>query len=225
MKTCGIIGGMSWESTLTYYKIINEEINKKLGSLHSAKIILYSVDFEEIAAQQREGNWQGSAEILSTAAKSLEKAGADFALIATNTMHKVADEVKKAVNIPLLDIRNAVIEKIKKDNIKKVLLLGTKFTMEDDFYKNYLQKSGIEVEVPNEKDRDLIHKVIFNELCLGITKNSSKENFLNIIEKSSADGVILGCTEIGLLIKKEDTDKKIYDTTEIHAKKAVQLML
>ena len=224
MKTCGIIGGMSWESTLTYYKIINSEINKRLGKLHSAKIVLYSVDFEEIATQQREGNWQGSAEILSAAAKSLEKAGADFVLIATNTMHKVANKVKKSVKIPLLDIRDALIEEIKKDKIKNVLLLGTKFTMEDDFYKNYLQKRGIDVEVPGNEERDLIHKIIFNELCLGTAKNASKEKFLEIIEKSGADGVILGCTEIGLLIKKDDTDKKIYDTTEIHAKKAASML-
>ena len=207
------------------YKIINEEINKKLGNLHSGKIILYSVDFEEIAFQQREGNWQGSAEILSNAAISLEKAGADFVMITTNTMHKVAVDVKKAINIPLMDIRDVVVEAIKKENLKNVLLLGTKFTMEDDFYVGHLKEKDINVIVPNEKDRNFIHKVIFNELCLGITKDASKNEFLKIIKNSDTDGVILGCTEIGMLITQDDLDIKVLDTTILHAKKAVELML
>ena len=225
MKTCGLIGGMSWESSAEYYKIINEEINKKLGNLHSGKIILYSVDFEEIAFQQREGNWQGSAEILSNAAISLEKAGADFVMITTNTMHKVAVDVKNAINIPLMDIRDVVVEAIKKENLKNVLLLGTKFTMEDDFYVGHLKEKDINVIVPNEKDRNFIHKVIFNELCLGITKDASKNEFLKIIKNSDTDGVILGCTEIGMLITQDDLDIKVLDTTILHAKKAVELML
>jgi aspartate racemase len=225
MKTCGIIGGMSWESSVEYYKLINEEINKKLGSLHSGKIILYSVDFEEIAIQQKKGDWKGSAEILSNAAVSLKKAGADFILIATNTMHKVADKVKNSVNIPLLDIRDALIEEIKKQKLNKVLLLGTKFTMEDGFYTDYLKKEGINVTIPDIDEREFIHKVIFDELCLGITKKESKKEFLNIIKKSNVEGVILGCTEIGMLIKKEDPDIPVLDTTVIHTKKAVEIML
>jgi aspartate racemase len=225
MKTCGLIGGMSWESSAEYYKIINEEINRKLGGLHSGKIILYSVDFEEIAIQQREGNWKGSAEILSNAAQALEKAGADFIMITTNTMHKVAEDVKESVNIPLIDIREAVSEKIIKENLKTVLLLGTKFTMEDDFYVGYLRNKGINVVVPSEEHRNLIHKVIFDELCLGITKEESKKEFLKIINSYNADGVILGCTEIGMLVKQEDLNIRVLDTTIIHAKKAVEIMI
>ncbi|EDM24220.1 aspartate/glutamate racemase family protein [Caminibacter mediatlanticus] len=225
MKKCGLIGGMSWESSLTYYKIINEEINKKLGNLHSGKIILYSVDFEEIAKLQRENNWEKSSEILANVAKNLENAGADFVLICTNTMHKVADDVKRAINIPLIDIRDVVIEEIKKRNLKKVLLLGTKFTMEDKFYKKYLVKKGIDIIVPSLKERDFIHKVIFNELCLGVIKTTSKEEFLKIINSYNVDGVILGCTEIGMIINQNDLNIEVLDTTLLHSKKAVELMI
>jgi aspartate racemase len=225
MKTCGLIGGMSWESTQEYYKIINKEINAKLGGLHSGKIVLYSVDFEEIAKQQREGDWQGSADILAGAAKALQSAGADFFLITTNTMHKVAYEVKNSVNIPILDIRDVVIETVRKRNLKSVLLLGTKFTMQDSFYKDYLKKGGVNVIVPVAEDMDIIHKVIFDELCLGITRESSKQAFLNIISSYDCDGVILGCTEIGMLVKQEDLDIKVLDTTVLHAKKAVEIMI
>jgi len=226
MKTCGIIGGMSWESSAEYYRLINEGINEKLGKLHSGKIILYSVDFEEIALQQKEGNWKGSAEILSKAAVSLEKAGADFILIATNTMHKVASEVQNSVTVPLLDIREATAEAVKKAGVKNILLLGTKFTMEDVFYVEYLKKRDLNVVVPNKTHRELIHKVIFDELCLGITKNESKKAFLSIVNSYDVEGVILGCTEIGLLVKQEDLkDKIIFDTTLIHADRAVEEML
>ena len=225
VKTCGIIGGMSWESSAEYYKIINEEISKKLGSLHSGKIILYSVDFEEIALKQKEGDWKGSAEILSDAAVSLQKAGADFVLIATNTMHKVAAEVKNSISIPLLDIRDATAEAIKNHGVKNVLLLGTKFTMEDDFYISYLRSKDLNVTVPDEAHRELIHKVIFDELCLGITKDESKKAFLNIINSYDVEGVILGCTEIGLLVSQKDLNIKVFDTTLIHAKAAVEKML
>jgi len=226
MKVCGIIGGMSWESSAEYYKIINEDINKKLGKLHSGKIILYSVDFEEIAIYQRQNDWEKSAEVLSNVGKSLEKAGADFVLISTNTMHKVADDVKKSINIPLIDIRDVVIENVKKEGLKDILLLGTKFTMEDKFYVEYLQKNGVNVIVPNEKERDFIHKVIFDELCIGITKESSKNEFLRIIKSYKADGVVLGCTEIGMIVKEGDlSDIKVLDTTILHAKKAVELMI
>ena len=225
MKTCGIIGGMSWESSLIYYKLINEEINKKLGGLSSGKIILNSLDFEEIATLQKEGNWEKSGEILANAAIALQKAGADFVMISTNTMHKVAENVQKNISIPLIDIRDVVIEAIKKDNIKDVLLLATKFTMEDDFYKKYLQKAGLNVYIPEKEDMDFIHKVIFEELCLGEINQESKKRFLKIIDNSKAKGVILGCTEIGMLINADDTDKKVYDTTILRAKKAVDLMI
>ena len=225
MKKCGLIGGMSWESTLTYYKIINEEINKKLGYLHSGEIILYSLDFEVIAKLQRENNWEKSGEILANVAKNLENAGADFVLICTNTMHKVADNVKKSINVPLIDIRDVVIEEIKKRDLKKVLLLGTKFTMEDIFYKDYLIKKNIEIIVPSLKERDFIHKVIFNELCLGITKATSKEEFLKIINSYKVDGVILGCTEIGMIVNQDDLNIEILDSTLLHANKAVELMI
>ncbi|ROR40802.1 aspartate/glutamate racemase family protein [Caminibacter pacificus] len=224
MKTCGIIGGMSWESSAEYYKLINEQINRKLGGLHSAKIILYSVDFQEIAEYQKNNLWEKSAEVLSNAAKSLEKAGADFVMIATNTMHKVADKVKSSISIPLLDIRDSLIEEIKAKNLKNVLLLGTKFTMEDCFYVDYLKKRGVDVVVPESQDREIIHKVIFDELCLGVTKDSSKKEFLKIIEKYETEGVILGCTEIGMLISQKDTSKTILDTTKIHCNFAVKIM-
>jgi len=225
MKTCGIIGGMSWESTAEYYRLINSMINKKLGSLHSGKIIIYSVDFEEIANLQKKAEWSKSAEILSDTAKNLEKAGADFVLISTNTMHKVADEVSKNINIPLIDIRAVCVEAIKKDKIDKVLLLGTKFTMEDDFYVDYLRKNGLEVFIPDENERNYIHDVIFNRLCLGEVLEEDKKRFAEIIENSDAQGVILGCTEIGMLISQKDVSKRVYDTTLLHAQKAVELMI
>jgi aspartate racemase len=224
MKSCGIIGGMSWESSAEYYKLINEQINRKLGGLHSAKIILYSVDFQEIAEYQKNNSWEKSAEVLTNAAKSLEKAGADFVMIATNTMHKVADKVKSSISIPLLDIRDSLIEEIKAKNLKNVLLLGTKFTMEDSFYVDYLKKRGVDVVVPESQDREIIHKVIFDELCLGVTKDSSKKEFLKIIDKYDTEGVILGCTEIGMLISQKDTSKTILDTTKIHCNFAVKIM-
>ncbi len=225
MKICGIIGGMSWESSVEYYKRINEEINKKLGRLHSGRIILYSVDFEEIAIQQRKGDWKDSAEILSKAAKSLENAGADFVMIATNTMHKVAKKVSSNINIPLIDIREVTVEAVEKERVNKVLLLGTKFTMEDDFYKGYLEKFNIEVKIPNEEERNYIHNVIFNKLCMGIVDKDDKEKFIKIIESSDSEGVILGCTELGMLITEKSVLKKVFDTTVLHTKKAVELMI
>ena len=223
MKKCGIIGGMSWESTLTYYKVINEEINKRLGGLHSGRIVIDSLDFEEIVKYQKESNWKKTGEILAKSALNLQNAGADFVLIATNTMHKNADDVQKAIDIPLLDIRDVTIKAIKESNIDSVLLLGTKFTMEDNFFKDKLIKEGIKVYIPEE--REFIHKVIFNELCLGIIKNDSKKIFIDIIENSPAKGVILGCTEIGMLIQQKDVTKKVFDTTIIHANAAVDNML
>jgi len=223
MKTCGIIGGMSWESTSEYYRLLNEGVKKALGKLHSAKVIIYSVDFEEIAVLQRNNEWEKSAEILSNAAKALQKAGSDFFLIATNTMHIVAHKVASSVNIKFLDIRDALISKINELGIKKVLLLGTKFTMKESFYKDYLIKKGIDVVVPKETEMDIIHSVIFNELCLGITKESSKKELLKIINSYDVEGVILGCTELGLII--DTCDKTILDTTKIHCEYALKEML
>lgn len=220
MKTIGLIGGMSWESTITYYQVINTIIKEKLGGLHSSKCILYSVDFQEIEECQSSGNWEKSAKILSDAAIKLQDAGADFIVICTNTMHKVADKIQESIHIPLLHIANVTAEVLKEKEIKKVALLGTKYTMEQDFYKNIIINNGIDVLIPNEEDRIIVNNTIFNELCVGIVSDSSKKAFLSIIDKlgnQGAEGVILGCTEIGLLIKQNDTSIPLFDTTVIHA--------
>lgn len=220
MKTIGLIGGMSWESTITYYQVINTVIKKRLGGLHSSKCILYSVDFQEIEECQSSGNWEKSAKILADAAIKLQEAGADFIVICTNTMHKVSDKIQESIHIPLLHIADVTATVLKEKEIKKVALLGTKYTMEQDFYKNVIINNGIEVLIPNEEDRIIVNDTIFNELCLGIVSESSKKAFLSIIDKLSkqgAEGVILGCTEIGLLIKQNDTSIPLFDTTVIHA--------
>ncbi len=226
MKTIGLLGGMSWESTVGYYRAINEGVKKSLGGLHSAKIILYSVDFDPIEKLQHQGDWEGTANILSEAALCIQAAGADFLLICTNTMHKVAPEIEKAVQIPLLHIADATAELLVNKGIKTVGLLGTAFTMEHDFYKGRLTKEyGLKVLVPNDADRDIVHHVIYQELCLGQTIESSKAEYLRIIEHLSSQGaeaVILGCTEIGMLVNQTDTHVKLYDTTAIHAAKAVE---
>ncbi|KJY87255.1 aspartate racemase [Vibrio neptunius] len=225
MKTIGIIGGMSWESTTSYYKLINQSVKREKGGLHSAKLILNSVDFAEIEALQHKGDWDKTAVILSEAAQSLEKAGADFLIIATNTMHKVANQVEAAVSIPLLHIADATGQRLVEQGISTVGLLGTAFTMEQAFYKQRLtDKFGIDVIVPNGVQRRLVHDVIYDELCLGDVNARSKQDFKTIIEDLSAEGVqgvILGCTEIGLLISEQDTDIPLFDTTEIHAYVAV----
>ncbi len=229
MKTAGLLGGMSWESSLEYYRLINEEIKHKLGKLHSAKIILNSVDFEPIEKLQHLGKWNELGRMLAREAKKIEDAGADFLLICTNTMHKVADTVQDSISIPLLHIADATGEVLTRDGIKKVALLGTAFTMQEDFYKKRLQeKFSLEVIVPNKEQREIVHKIIYNELCLGIIKENSKKIYLDIIKdlaNKEADGVILGCTEIGLLVSQNDCDIKVFDTTKIHAKKAVELMI
>jgi len=228
MKTIGLIGGMSWESTLEYYRIINETIKEKLNKLHSAKIIMYSVDFEEIELLQHKGKWDELTSLMIEIAQRLEKAGADFIVICTNTMHKVAEDVEKSVEIPLLHIVDVTAEKIKAKGINKVGLLGTRFTMEDNFYRDRLRKHGIEAIIPSEKEREIVHSVIYNELCLGVIKESSREKFKEIIKnlaKRGAEGVILGCTEIPLLIKQGDIDLPLFDTTEIHAKASVDFAL
>ncbi len=225
MKTIGLIGGMSWESSLEYYRIINEKVKKELGGLHSAQSLMYSVDFERIKNLQHEGNWDELTTIMIDAAKRLEKGGAEIIVICTNTMHKMANEVQENINLPLIHIADATALAIKNKNLKKIALLGTKFTMEQDFYKGRLiEKHGIEVIIPNDEDRDLVHKIIYNELCLGNIKNLSKKEYVRIIEKlakEGAEGVILGCTEIPLLIKEDDVSIPTFDTTTIHAERAV----
>ena len=223
LKTIGLIGGMSWESTVTYYKIINETIKEKLGGLHSAKCILYSVDFQEIEECQANGNWEKSGEILGEAAYNLEKAGADFIVICTNTMHKVVNQIKEKISIPILHIAEMTAEKILEKGLKNIALLGTKYTMEQDFYKSKLIEKGINVIIPDKNDIEIINEVIYDELCLGIINSNSKKKFLEIVDKlrnKGAEGIILGCTEIGLLIKNEDTDVPLFDTAIIHAEQA-----
>jgi aspartate racemase len=229
MKKIGLLGGMSWESSLNYYKIINEQIKKKLGGLHSAKVILNSIDFDEIEKLQHSENWDKTAEILAKEAKYIQNAGADFLLICTNTMHKVASQIEQNISIPILHIADATAQVLVQDGIKKVALLGTAFTMEQDFYKKRLEdKFDLEVVVPNQQDRQIVHKIIYDELCLGQINQISKQKYLQIIKKlqmQNIQGVILGCTEIAMLVKQEDCDIKLYDTTTIHAKKAVEFAI
>lgn len=226
MKTIGMIGGMSWESTVSYYQAINQGIKAELGGLHSAKICLYSVDFAEIEALQHQGKWDETAVILSKAAQSVEAGGADCLLICTNTMHKVAPQIEEQITIPILHIADATAEQLLSDGVTKVGLLGTRFTMEQDFYKRRLvDKFGIEVLVPNEGDRDVIHTVIYSELCQGVVSAESRERYLEVVDRLSSQGaqaVILGCTEIALLINQQHTDIPLYDTTKIHADYAVK---
>lgn len=226
MKTIGLLGGMSWESTAHYYRAINEGVKNRLGDLHSAKIAMYSVDFEPIEQLQHAGDWAGTAKILSEAARNVEAAGADFLLICTNTMHKVAPEIAQAIDIPILHIADATAEVLRDKGIGKVGLLGTAFTMEQDFYKGRLSdKYGLDVLVPGEEDRRLVHRVIYRELCLGKVDSGSRKEFLRIIDglaARGAEGVILGCTEIGMLVCQGDTAVALFDTTGIHAERAVE---
>ncbi|MCV0026942.1 MULTISPECIES: aspartate/glutamate racemase family protein [Bacillus] len=228
MKTIGLIGGMSWESSAEYYRIINEEIKKKLGGLHSAKCLLYSVDFKEIEHYQSVGAWDKAGEALGEVARSLEKAGADFIVICTNTMHKVLGYIQEMITIPILHIADATAEQIIRQDIRSVGLLGTKYTMEQDFYKSRIASHDINVIVPNDDERELINNIIYQELCLGEIKQSSKNIYKKIINNlvdRGAEGIILGCTEIGLLVKVEDSEVPLFDTTLIHAQKAVNKSL
>lgn len=229
MKTIGLLGGMSWESTVGYYRAINEGVKTALGGLHSAKIVLYSVDFAPIETLQRVGDWEGTARILSEAALRVQSAGADFLVICTNTMHKVAPQIENAIDIPLLHIADATGEALVGHGIKAVGLLGTAFTMEHDFYKGRLsQKYSLDVLVPDKQDRGVVHDVIYQELCLGKIRPDSKLEYLRIVDSLSQQGaqaVILGCTEIGMLVKQSDTNVKLFDTTAIHAEKAVEYAL
>lgn len=225
MKTIGLIGGMSWESTIPYYTIINQSIHDTLGGLHSAKIILYSVEFDEIETCQSCGDWQRSADILSDAAKKLELAGADFLLICTNTMHKVYPQIQAQVTIPILHIADATADALASDGVTKVALLGTRYTMQEDFYKSKLVARGFEVLVPEQADIDEVNRIIFEELCVGTLKETSRKTFSRIIDNLKARGaqaVILGCTEIGLLVKQEHASLPLYDTTVIHASRAAE---
>ncbi|MGN7410284.1 aspartate/glutamate racemase family protein [Sporosarcina sp. SAFN-010] len=228
MKIIGLIGGMSWESSAEYYRIINEEVKKRLGGLHSAKCLLYSVDFEEIERFQTNGEWENAGEKLGDAASSLEKAGAEFILICTNTMHKVVDTIQSKINIPILHIADATAEQINKQEITNIGLLGTRYTMEQDFYKSRIESKGINVIVPNTEEREIVNKIIFDELCLGKIHQESRDYYKSVIQNlimSGAQGIILGCTEIGLLIKPGDSEVPLFDTTYIHALEAVNLSL
>lgn len=227
MKTIGLLGGMSWQSTASYYKAINQGVENALGGLHSAKICLYSVDFDEIEKLQHQGLWHETSKILSKAAQSVEAAGADFVLICTNTMHKVAPQIEAAISIPLLHIADATAEKLSLDKVRRVGLLGTKFTMEQDFYKGRLTEHfAIEVIVPTTEQQQLVHDIIYSELCLGTITDESRQHYLKIIKElhaRGADAVILGCTEIALLVAQSDTQVPLYDTTAIHAAQAVKI--
>ena len=229
MKTIGLIGGMSWESSLEYYRILNVTVKERLGGLHSAKCILYSVEFAEIEELQHAGRWDEAAQKMVEAGQSLERAGADLLVLCTNTMHKLADEIEAGVKIPLLHIADAAAEAVKTAGISRVGLLGTRFTMEQDFYKGRLtEKHGLEVVIPEEADREIVHRVIYGELCLGVIKPESRRAFTAIIEKlvaAGAGGVILGCTEIENLVRQEDSAVPVFPTTRIHAQAAVEWAL
>ncbi len=229
MKTMGLIGGMSWESSLEYYRIVNETVKEKLGGLHSCKCLMYSVDFGVIEALQHQNKWDELTKLMIEAAQNLKHGGADFIVICTNTMHKMAPEIETATGLNVLHIADVTGAAISKDQIQKVGLLGTRFTMEGDFYKKRLKDNyDIEVIIPEDADRQIIHDIIYNELCLGIIKDDSRQKYIDIINKlcaNGAEGIILGCTEIPLLIKQSDVLTPVYDTTKIHAESAVDFAL
>ena len=225
MKTIGLLGGMSWESTALYYRLINEGVNRRLGGLHSAQIVMVSVDFEAIEAMQHAGDWVAAGEALARAAKQVEAGGADFLLICTNTMHKVVPMVREAIGIPLLHIADATAQRIEAAGMETVGLLGTNFTMEQGFYKGRLvEEHGLNVLIPPKTDRDLVHRIIYDELCLGVVEDASREEYLRVIEDlraRGAEGIIEGCTEIVMLVQQAYTDVPLFDTTSIHAEAAV----
>jgi len=229
MKTIGLIGGMSWESSIEYYRIINEEVRKALGGVHSAKSVMVSLDFGEIEDLQMKGDWEEATRVMIQSAREVEKGGADFLLICTNTMHLMADEVQVAINIPLLHIADATARAVKDQGLKSIGLLGTRFTMEEDFYRGRLEKSHkLKVVVPDQPGRELVHNVIYDELVQGMIKDPSRQGYKEVIQdlvKEGAEGIVLGCTEIGLLVKKEDVSVPIFDTMEIHALAAVDAAL
>ena len=228
MKTIGLLGGLSWESTSLYYRLINEEIKRRLGGLHSARIAMVSLDFQDIEPLQMRDEWEAAGDILVDAARRIEKAGADFLLICTNTMHKVADQVAASVDIPLLHLADATADRIIAAEMNTVGLLGTRFTMEHDFYKGRLEQRGINVLTPTAEGRELVHRVIYEELCLGITQGESRKAFIEIIDELAergASAVVQGCTEIGLLVNEQHTSVPLFDTCRIHAERAVDAAL
>ncbi|WP_369355600.1 aspartate/glutamate racemase family protein [Streptomyces sp. cg2] len=224
MKTIGLIGGMSWESTAEYYRLLNELTRERLGGLHSAKCVLYSVDFAEIERLQVEGRWDEAGEVLAEAAKALEAAGADLLLICTNTMHKVADQVSSAVDVPLLHLADTTAEAVRGSGLRRIGLLGTAFTMEQDFYRGRLAHHGLDVLVPDAAGRETVHRVIYEELCLGIVKEESRAAYVAVIDEliaAGAEGIVLGCTEIELLVRPQDSAVPLFPTTRLHAEAAV----
>jgi aspartate racemase len=229
MKTLGLLGGMSWESTVPYYRIINRTVNEHLGGLHSAEILLYSVDFQQIEEIQMAGQWSEAAGLLTSGARRLENAGADLLVLCTNTMHKVADEIEAAISIPFLHIADATGDAIRYRSLSVVGLLGTRFTMEETFYRQRLEdRYGLHVVVPEDPDRDVVHRVIYNELCRGQILEESRQKYRKILHRlaaSGAEGIILGCTEISLLVRPEDSPVPLFDTTEIHARRAAEMAL
>lgn len=229
MKTIGLLGGMSWESTVPYYRIINDTVKENLGGLHSAKLVLYSVDFHEIAQLQRAGAWEAAAMVLARGARALRAAGADFLVICTNTMHKVADTIEAAADIPVFHIVEPTAEEIKRHGITKVGLLATRFTMEEDFYKSrFRERHDIEMLVPDEADRDVVHGIIFDELCRGVVREESRSAYRDIIQRlvdRGAQGIVLGCTEISMLVWPEDSPVPVFDTAALHARKAAEWAL
>lgn len=229
MKTIGLLGGMSWESTRTYYELINEGARARLGGLHSARLVLYSVDFHEVERLQAAADWDAAGRVLGAAAASLAAAGADFLLLCTNTMHRVADAIDSAVDIPLLHIADATAARLQQAGVSRVGLLGTRYTMEQDFYRGRLEaRHGLEVLVPEDDGRELVHRVIYEELCLGVVRDESRSRYAEVIaglERRGAQAVILGCTEISLLVSAADAEVPLFDTTAIHAESAVEASL
>ena len=229
MKTIGLLGGMSWESTVEYYRLINEGVKEQLGGLHSAEIVMFSVDFAEVERLQHASDWEDAGKLLTESARRIERAGADFLVICTNTMHKLADDIAGGIGIPLLHIADATAEAIKSAGMKRVGLLGTKFTMEQEFYKGRLTaRYGIEVVIPKGADRDIVHDIIYRELCVGKTREQSRQEFIRVMDelvRRGAQGIILGCTEIPLLVEPADARVPLFDTTAIHAAKAVEWAL
>ncbi len=228
MQTIGLLGGMSWESTADYYRIINEAVRERLGGLHSARLCLYSVEFGEVESLMAAGKWDEVSRILSESSLKLEAAGADFILICTNTMHKLAPEIQKSISVPILHIADAAAEALSADGVKCAGLLGTRPTMEQEFCRERISRQGIKIITPSQPEMDIVHNVIFSELCAGIFRKESRQKFLDIIDSMAdegAEGIILGCTEIPLLVKQEHTSLKLYDTTELHSLAAVERAL
>jgi aspartate racemase len=228
MKVIGLIGGMSWESTVPYYRQVNETIKQQLGGLHSAKVVLYSVDFHEVERLQHAGDWQAAGAMMADAARALQAAGADFIVLCTNTMHKVAADIEAAVRIPLFHIADPTAREIKRAGLHKVGLLGTRFTMEQTFYTDRLREHGLDVVVPAPADRDIVHRIIYEELCLGRINDASRDEYRRIMADLAAQGaqaIILGCTEISLLVTQADATVPLFDTTAIHAHSATLFSL